>query len=115
MNELRTLPKDYAILIILAVTLAIILVISIGFLLVGGVSAYLYIHNFPLSTIVTYAVLSWIIYILLLVCLLYRSKSRIKQKQDYLVHIVKTELMATMALRSVNVMLRKWQRKHEGT
>lgn len=115
MNELRTLPKDYAVLIVLAVMLAMIVVVSIGFLLVGGVSAYLYLHDYPLSTVVTYGILSWIIYILLFVCLLYRYKSRIKQKQNYLVHVVKTELMATMALRSLNVMLRKWQRKHNGT
>jgi hypothetical protein len=115
MNELLKLPKDYAILILLAATLAIMLVISIGFLLVGGLSAYLYLHNYPLSTIIMYAILSWIIYILILGGLLYFNKIRIKQKQDYLVHVVKTELMATMALRSLNVMLRKWQRKHEGT
>ncbi len=115
MNELRTLPKDYVVLIIVAVMLAMLITVSIGFLLVGGVSVYLYHENHSLSSIINYAALTWVIYILLLICLLLRNKSRIKQKQDYLIHVVKTELMATMALRSVNIMLRKWQRKHDNT
>lgn len=115
MNELRTLPKNYAVLIFVAVVLVANLAISIGLLLVGGVSFYLYLENFPTSTIITYAIMAWIIYILLLVCLFYRNKMRIKQKQAHLIHLVQTEFLATFALRGLNMMLRKWQRKHNGS
>jgi O-antigen/teichoic acid export membrane protein len=113
MNELRTLPKEVAIAIFLKVLLVIIVVISIGLLMVGGVAAYLYVEHYPLSTVITYSVMAWIVFILLLVCLMYRNQSHINQKKARLAHVIQTELLATMALRSVNIILRKWQRKHD--
>lgn len=113
MKELRALPKDYIVLLVLAVMLGVLVTISIGFLLAGGVSFYLYQANYPLSTIILYAAIVWVVYILLLACFLYYKKNRVKQKQAHLLHIVQNELMATLALRSLNIALRKWQRKHD--
>lgn len=115
MNELRTLPKDYVKLIILAVVLALLLATSVGFLLAGGLGAYFYMHDYPLSKVFTYAGFAWGAYILILAIFLWLKKKSIQQKQNYLIHTVKTELFATMALRSLNITLRKWKRKHEGS
>jgi hypothetical protein len=115
MNELRTLPKNYVVLIFIAGLLVVTLAISIGLLLVGGVVFYLYLENYPTSNIITYGAIAWIIYILLLVGVLYYNKIRIKKKQARLIHLIQAEFFATFALRSLNMMLRKWQRKHDGS
>ncbi|MGA2655684.1 MAG: hypothetical protein ABSF18_06870 [Gammaproteobacteria bacterium] len=115
MNELRTLPKDYVKFALLAVVLSLLLATSVGFLLAGGVGAYFYMHDYPISKVITYGVIAWVVYILILALCLYRKKTCIQQKQNYLIHTVKTEIFATMALRSLNMSLRKWKRKHEGS
>ena len=89
MNELRTLPKEVAILIFLKVLLVIIVVISIGLLMVGGVAAYLYVENYPMSTVITYSVMAWIVFILLLICFMYRNQSLINRKKARLGHVLK--------------------------
>lgn len=112
MKELRTLPKDYIKFLVVAVMLAVMITVSIGILLVGGISAYLHHENYSLASILLYAIIVWVVYILLLVGLLLWNKKRIKQKQAQLMHVMEAEFMAAVALRGINVMLRKW-RKHE--
>ncbi len=113
MDELRTLPKEVAVLVFIKVLLVIIAAISVGLLLVGGVAAVLYHFNYPISTIVTFSVMAWVIFILILVVLMYRFQSRIKQSKDRLIHVVEMELLGTVALRGLNIALRKWRHKHE--
>ena len=113
MSELRTLPKEVAVLIFIKVLLAVIAAISVGLLLVGGVAAILYHYHYPLATIITISVMTWIIFILILVAFMYRFQSRINRAKDRLIHVVEMELIGTVALRSLNMALRKWHRKHE--
>lgn len=113
MDDFRTLPKEYAVLIFLKLLLVILLILSIGLLFVGGVAAYLYFEHYPTSTIVTFSIMAWVVFILILVCLMYRNQSQVNQKKSHLIQLVKNELLATLALRSLNIALRKWRRQHE--
>jgi hypothetical protein len=109
MEELRALPKAYAALIVGKVLIGIICIISLVFLCVGLVAFYLHTKNYSLSVIIGGAFSTWLVIILMLMAFVFYKRKEVKQRKDELLQTAHKELIAVIALHSLNAALRKFR------
>lgn len=107
MEELRALPKAYAGLIAIKVVIALVVLFSIMVLAIGAVGIYLYTANYATHIVVLGVALTWLLFFLIFIALMLYQNAQVKSAKQELMQVANKELLALVALHSLNAVLRK--------